>query len=89
MVKKKMPDPERRSVRIELSGEDFRKLDAICRERGQSKSDFLRGAMQVADQVPNINTRPLVGACLKLHQQKVAREKREQRKKQQPKSRKG
>jgi hypothetical protein len=69
-------DPEKRAVTVYLRVEEFEALAALCEARGQTRSDFLRAAIEVADRVPIINTRPLSGACLELHKAKVRREKR-------------
>lgn len=68
-------------VMVKLSREDFDKLTEICKERGQSRADFLRGAIEVHKKIPVIKTRPLSGACLDRHLARVEREKREKRRK--------
>ena len=65
---------QRKAVTVFLSLKDFDRLTAICKGRRQSRADFLRGAMEVADKVPNINTRPLAGACLEKHKARLKRE---------------
>ena len=67
--------PSRKPVLVMLDPEDYDRLAELCRKRGQNRADFLRAAIQVADKVPVINTRPLSGACLERHKAKVRREK--------------
>ena len=69
-------DPDKKPVTVFLRTQEYEALAAICAERGQTRADFLRAAIQVADKVPIIHTRPLSGACLELHKAKVRREKR-------------
>lgn len=66
-------------VSMLLSAEDHARLSAICEARGQSKADFLRAALEVHESVPNINTRPLSGACLEKHRAKQRRDKARER----------
>ena len=68
--------PKRHVVLVMLSTADFDWSNSIRRGRRQKRADFLRGALQVADREPNINTRPLVGACLGKHRARLGREKR-------------
>ena len=72
----KRPADKKRSITVFLSEIDFERLDTICKDRSQSRADFLRAAMQIHEQVPMLNTRPLVGACLAKHLKKVEREKK-------------
>ena len=78
---------EKHWVTALLSQKDFDRLDAICQARGQSKADFLRGAMRVHRLVPNINTRPnarnkrLRGAPMDRHLARVEQTKRQPRRK--------
>lgn len=70
------PKPEKLPVTVFLSREDYDRLAAICKERGQSRADYLRSAIKVPDAIPVLQTRPLTGACLDKHLARVAREKR-------------
>ena len=65
-----------RAVLVYLSDEDADRLAAVCKERGQSRADFLRAAIRVADKVPADKTPRLFGACLERHRARVRREKR-------------
>ncbi len=69
---------------ILLSWEDHARLDALCRARRQSKADFLRSAMTVAEAVPLLRTKPLSGAALDRHLAKLRRERRRRPKKSAP-----
>ena len=71
-------DPKKRPVSVFLRVEEFEALAALCEARGQTRADFLRAAIQVADRIPIIHTRPLSGACLELHKAKVRRDQRAQ-----------
>lgn len=82
MAKKTTAVPARRTVTISLTISDHERLDALCKARAQSKADFLRGAMAVAERVPIIKTKPLSGSALDRHKAKVARERREARRQQ-------
>jgi hypothetical protein len=66
-------ESRRKGVTVFLSMDDYDRLAAICKSRGQSRADFLRAAMQVADKVPSLKTRPLVGACLEKHKTRLRR----------------
>lgn len=69
-------------VTISLRQSERERLNAICAERGQGKSDFVRAAIGVAAKVPDTRTpRPLTGACLELHKAKVRRDRRRAKKK--------
>ena len=70
---------QRKAVTVFLSLKDYDQLTAICKERGQSRADFLRAAMQVAEKVPNLNTRPLAGICLEKHKARLRRERAAER----------
>lgn len=70
-----MDNTKRFPVTVMLSEEDFSRLTQICKVRGQSRADFLRGAIGVHEQVPVIKTRPLSGACLERHLARLEREK--------------
>lgn len=65
---------DRVGISMVLSREDFVRLETICREREQSRTDFLRAALSVAELVPNENYRPLTGICLERHEAKKRRE---------------
>ena len=70
---------ERVGLSMVLRRTEFDRLTSICKRRGQSMTDFLRGAIKAHRQVPNINTRPLSGACLQKHLDRLEREKRTRR----------
>ncbi len=69
-------------VTVHLDERDFRRLNELCDERGQSKTDYIRAAIRVPEHVPIMSTRPNVknkrlrGAPMRSHQAKLRREKR-------------
>ena len=73
--------PSRTGICILLKPEEHQRLTTICKDRGQSKADFLRAAIEVHELVPVVKTRPLVGACLDKHLARLEREKRDRRRK--------
>ncbi len=73
-------DKNKRPVTVFLSLEDYDKLARVCADNGVSRADFLRSALAVHQRIPMINTRPLSGACLQLHEARLAREMRAARK---------
>ncbi len=75
-----MTRENRYPVMVYLSREDFEKLSRVCEERGQTRADFLRSALDVPEKIPAKKTRPLSGACLDRHLARLEREKREKRK---------
>lgn len=80
MKKETQPKPEaKKGVLIVLSQADYERLTEICMARHQSRADFLRGAMDVHEAIPLVNTRKLQGACLQKHLARLEREKQEKR----------
>lgn len=74
-----MMAPKKHPVTVMLASEDYETLAVICSKRGQSRADFLRGAITVPEAIPVLKTRPLVGACLQKHQDRLKREQSERR----------
>lgn len=68
-------NPNKRPVTVFLDKKAFDKLTRLCADRGISRADFLRGAVEVADRVPSMKTRPLTGICLERHKKRLRREK--------------
>ena len=72
----KPPRIEMVRISMLLRREEFDRLAGLCKERGQSRTDYLRASLLVPEAVPNINTAPLRGACLDKHLARLQREKR-------------
>jgi hypothetical protein len=62
-----MRDPAKRPVMVHLDPEDFDRLTELCERNGVTRADFLRSAIEVADTIPLLQTRPLTGVCLERH----------------------
>ena len=62
-----------------LRREELDRLAELSKERGHSRTDYLRAALLVPEAVPVIKTAPLRGACLDKHLARLEREKRERR----------
>jgi hypothetical protein len=69
--------PERALISISMLQSELERFDAICAERGQSRVDFIRSAIEGHKGLPIIHTKkPLSGASLTMHLIKLRREER-------------
>jgi len=64
------------AVLVHLKREEYDRLEEICKERGISRADFLRGAIQSAEKIETPKTRPVTGIAKKRQQARLRREKR-------------